>query len=222
MWRLFCPYLFLISASFGVLGGLRFVVVAFSVFFFSLIFLKYLARIQFLWLPVCLPAHSLPSEKRSTPKEMIMLPREAKSFGVDSLKTGVKTILTVATPKSFYIPYNFRQYWANNIFKQTKLLRRSTHVTDYDRSINRSWRRAFMFMTVYSWECMASKFSVLRLRLSFYFYFVCMSRAVELSNFISCPRITKWSKFIFLTRINLPENWYFSYFSKKTSVVGTY
>ena len=29
MWRLFCPYLFLISLSFGVSGGLCFVVVGF-------------------------------------------------------------------------------------------------------------------------------------------------------------------------------------------------
>ena len=42
-------------------------------------------------------------------------------------------------------------------------------------------------------------------------------RAVELSNFITCPQ----SKSTCPTKIYLPINWHFSYFLKKTYVVGT-
>ena len=52
-----------------------------------------------------------------------------------------------------------------------------------------------------------------------------ISRDVELSNFITCPWTSKWSKSTCPTKIYLPENWhffFFSYFSKKTYVVGTH
>ena len=48
------------------------------------------------------------------------------------------------------------------------------------------------------------------------------TRVMELSYFITCPWISKWSKSTYLTQIYLPENWHFAYFSKKTYVVGTH
>ena len=45
---------------------------------------------------------------------------------------------------------------------------------------------------------------------------------VELSNFITCPWTSKWSKSICPTKSYLPKNRYFSDFSKKIYVVGTH
>ena len=49
-----------------------------------------------------------------------------------------------------------------------------------------------------------------------------LSRVVELSNFIICPQTSKWSNSTFPTKMRSPKNRHFSYFSKKTYVVGTH
>ena len=53
------------------------------------------------------------------------------------------------------------------------------------------------------------------------FYYICFAflfslyRCVELSNFITCPRTSKWSKSTCPTKIYLPENCHFFFISQR-------
>ena len=53
-------------------------------------------------------------------------------------------------------------------------------------------------------------------------YLDLLTRVVALSDFITWPRTSKWSKSICPTKIYLPKSWHFSYFSKKTWNVKSY
>ena len=47
-----------------------------------------------------------------------------------------------------------------------------------------------------------------------------LSRVVEISNFITCPRTSKWSKSTCPTKIYLLENWHFFLFLEENICCG--